>query len=232
MSNSESFIQEVTEEVRRDRLYGLARKYGWIGVVLILGIVGGTAWVEWRKGSDATRAQAFGDAVLESFDSGTPEERRAALAAVPADGTQLAVLDLLTASDPAEDKAATLAALDKVVADTALPQEWRDLAILRRAIVAGVDQPVAERRTALEGIAVAGRPYRALAAEQLAYLSLEEGKVDEAIAALTSLTEAQDASGALRNRAAQVVTALGGKPPAAAADTAVPEGADQPESDG
>ncbi len=52
MSNNDSFIDEVTEEVRRDRLFGLYRKYGWIGLVLILGIVGGTAANEWLKSRD------------------------------------------------------------------------------------------------------------------------------------------------------------------------------------
>ena len=46
MSNPDSFIDEVTEEVRRDRLFRLFRKYGWIGVVIILGLVGGTAWTD------------------------------------------------------------------------------------------------------------------------------------------------------------------------------------------
>ncbi|MFN3281418.1 MAG: hypothetical protein ACK40I_07100, partial [Tabrizicola sp.] len=83
MSNPDSFIEEVTEEVRRDRLFGLFRKYGWIGVVVILGLVGGTAWTEWAKARDAARAQAFGDALIDALDLGTPEERREALAAVP-----------------------------------------------------------------------------------------------------------------------------------------------------
>ena len=64
MSNPDSFIDEVTEEVRRDRLFRLFRKYGWIGVVIILGLVGGTAWTEWSKTREAARAQAFGDAML------------------------------------------------------------------------------------------------------------------------------------------------------------------------
>ncbi len=222
MSNSESFIQEVTEEVRRDRLYGAFRKYGWIGVVVILGIVGGTAFVEWQKITGASRAQSFGDALIEAFDSGTPAERRAALESVSADGTQRAVLEMLIGSDPAEDKAATLAAMDRVIADTALPAEWRDLAVLKKVIVAGTDLPLADRRAALEGIAVTGRPYRALASEQLAYLLLEEGKTDEAIATLAALTSAQDATSGLRTRAGQVVTALGGAPAAAVAEPAAP----------
>jgi hypothetical protein len=36
LSNPDSFIDEVTE-VRRDHLFRLFRKYGWIGVVIIFG---------------------------------------------------------------------------------------------------------------------------------------------------------------------------------------------------
>ena len=219
MSNSDSFIDEVTEEVRRDRLFGLYRKYGWIGLVLILGIVGGTAANEWLKSRDEARAEGFGDALIEALDTGSAEERRAALAAVPADGDQALLKALILATDPGEDKPATLAALDAIAADLEAPAHYRDLAVLRRAIVAGADQPLAERRAALEGIAVAGRPYRALAAEQLAYLLLEEGRNDEAIAALGALTQAEDAPTSLRSRAEQVITALGGAVPQAADGT-------------
>ena len=213
MSNPDSFIEEVTEEVRRDRLFGLFRKYGWIGLVLILALVGGTAWTEWQKSRDAARAEAFGDGLIDALDQGAPDERREALAAVPADGAQTAILNLILASDPAEDKAATLAALEAVAANGSLSPAYRDLAVLRRVLVGGADLALADRRAALDGIAVGGRPYRTLAAEQLAYLLIEEGKPDEAIAALTALIQDQEASGALRARAGQVITALGGMPP-------------------
>ncbi len=165
------------------------------------------------------RAEGFGDALIEALDTGSAEERRAALAAVPADGDQALLKALILATDPGEDKPATLAALDAIAADAEAPAHYRDLAVLRRAIVAGTDQPLAERRAALEGIAVAGRPYRALAAEQLAYLLLEEGRNDEAIAALGALTQAEDAPTSLRSRAEQVITALGGAVPQAADGT-------------
>ena len=57
MSNPDSFIEEVTEEVRRDRLFAAFRKYGWIGGLVVLGIVGGAAWNEWQKNQAAARAQ-------------------------------------------------------------------------------------------------------------------------------------------------------------------------------
>ena len=213
MSNPDSFIDEVTEEVRRDKLFAVFRRYGWIGLVLILGLVGGTIWTEWSKSRADARAQAFGDALLDALDLGTPAERRAALAAIPTDGAQTGLLQLIMASDQDEDRAATLAALEKVAADAALPPVYRDLATLRRVLVGGSDLPLADRRAALQGIAVAGRPFRTLAEELLAYLLVEEGKPDEAIAAMSTLMQDQEASGALRARLGQMITALGGTPP-------------------
>lgn len=216
MSNPDSFIDEVTEEVRRDRLFAMFRKYGWIAALLVLGIVGGAAWNEWQKAQATARAEAFGDSMLDVLDLGGAVERREAMAAVPADGTQAAIRALMVASDPAEDKAATLAALEALIADAAQPEIYRDMAQLRRVMVAGADLPVTDRRAALEGISAPGRAFRPLAAEQLAYLLIEEGKRDEAIAALAALMQDQEAPQGLRARAAQIITALGGSLPEAA----------------
>ena len=210
MSNPDSFIDEVTEEVRRDKLYATFRKWGWVGVLIVVLIVGGAAFSEWRKAQAEARAEAFGDAVLEALDLGSPDERSAALAAVPNSGEQTAILQLLLATDPETDRAGSLAALDTLAADASQPQSFRDLAVLRRVIIGGVDVPLAERRAALDPIAAPGRPFRTLALEQLAYLLVEEGKTAEAIAALSALLTDQEAPGGLRARAEQMIVALGG----------------------
>jgi hypothetical protein len=213
VSNPDSFIEEVTEEVRRDRLFGLFRRYGWIGGVLVLGLIGGSTWTEWSSARDEARAEAFGDGVLAALDQPSPEDRRAALAAVPADGDQRALVQLLLGSDRDGDRAQALAALEALAADATLPVAYRDLAVLRRVLLAGTDLPLADRRSALQAIAVAGRPYRPLAEELLAYLMVEEGQTDAAIAAMTTLVQDQEASGALRARVSQMITALGGTLP-------------------
>lgn len=213
MSNPDSFIDEVTEEVRRDRLFAMFRKYGWIGILAVALVVGGAAWNEWQKSRAEARAEAFGDSLLDALDLGGPAERRAAIEAVPADGGQAALKALMLASDPTEDKAGTLAALDSLLADSTQPQLYRDIAALRRVLAAGSDMALADRRSLLAGIAAPGRALRVLAEEQLAYLMIEEGKKDEAIAALAALMQDQEAPSALRARAGQVITALGGTPP-------------------
>lgn len=215
MSNPESFIEEVTEEVRRDRLFATFRKYGWIGILLVVLVVGGAAYTEWQKASRAAAAQAFGDTLLDALDQETPEARRAALtaAADAANGVndKLAIQKLLLASDPAADKAGTLAALDAIIADPKLPNAYRDLAVLRRVVVAGADMEIAARRAALDPIAIPGRPFRTLALEQMAYLSVEAGDMDAAITQLRALSTDQEAPAGLRQRASQMIVALGGE---------------------
>lgn len=212
MSNPESFIDEVTEEVRRDKLFGYFRRYGWIGIVAVLMIVGGAAYREYQLAAKQAGSEAFGDAVLDALDQDDPAARSTALAAVEAPGQRQALLGLLQSTDPETDKAAALAALTLVAGDATLPASYRDLAVLRRVIVAGADLPAAERRALLEPIAEPGRPYRTLALEQMALLLVETGEADAAITALEALRQDQQATSGLRRRAGQMIVALGGKP--------------------
>ncbi len=212
MSNPESFIDEVTEEVRRDKLFGYFRRYGWIGIVAVLLIVGGAAYREYQIAAKLAESKAFGDAVLDALDQDDAAARSTALAAVQAPGQRQALLNLLQSTDPETDKAATLAALSAVADDATLPASYRDLAVLRRVIVAGTDLPAADRRALLDPIAAPGRPYRPLALEQLALLSVETGDTAAAITALEALRQDQEATPGLRRRVEQVIVALGGKP--------------------
>jgi hypothetical protein len=59
---------------------------------------------------------------------------------------------------------------------------------------------------------VPGRPYRTLALEQKALLLVEAGDTAAAITALEQLQQDQEATPSLRNRAGQLVVALGGEP--------------------
>ncbi|MGV8986261.1 MAG: hypothetical protein ACOH2H_08265 [Cypionkella sp.] len=215
MSTPDSFVDEVTDAVRSDRLYAAFRKYGWIGGLIVVLIVGGAAFNEWQKAKVTARAQNFGDAVMMALEKTDPAERVTALAAVPADADQSAILDLLKAANPAADKHAALSDLEALAADKTQPQIYRDLAVLKRVAIAGSDEPIADRRTALQGLDAAGRPFRVLAEEQLAYLLLEEGKKDEALKALLALVQDQEAPSGMRSRLGLVITSLGGTVPEA-----------------
>lgn len=59
MSNSDSFIDEVTEEVRREKTFGYIKRYGWIVGLAVVVVVGGAAWNEWNKAQAQAEAEAL-----------------------------------------------------------------------------------------------------------------------------------------------------------------------------
>lgn len=210
MSNSDNFMSEVADELRRERLFGALKRYGWVAGVIVLAIAGGVAWTGWQRQAHETSSQALGDALLAALRADTPEARRTALDGVSAEGPREALVGLIKASDPDQDRAATVAALDSVIADASLPAAFHDLAVLRKAVVAGDSLSVDERRALLQPLTGPGQPYRPLAREQLAYLDIEAGDTQAAIEGLKALLTDQQSPADLRQRASQVITALGG----------------------
>ena len=75
MSNQDSFINEVSEEVRKDKLYALMKRYGWIAVAVVVLVVGGASVVEWQRAKARAAAEATGDALMEAGVSMIYEER-------------------------------------------------------------------------------------------------------------------------------------------------------------
>lgn len=215
MSDTDSFIDEVTEEVRRDRLFALMRKYGWIGVVAVLGIVGGAAFNEWQKARAEAEAQAFGDSVMSAMEA---EDRAAALAAVSADGARAGVLALIAAAETeatdAEGRAAALAKLSAVASDTEVPQSLRDLARLKSVIVGGAAMDAATRDASLATLAAPGAPYRLLAMEQQALVHVAEGRTDAAVDLLRQILSEAGLTAGLQQRASELIVALGADPAA------------------
>ena len=214
MSDTDSFIDEVTEEVRRDRLFALMRKYGWIGILAVVLIVGGAAWNEWQKARAQASAESFGDAVTAAVQSDDPA---AALAGIATEGGQKAVVAFLGAAQAmeAEDAAGAAEALRAIAADASLPTSYRHLAQLKLILIAGDTMDVAERDAVLAEIATPGAPFRALALEQQALVLVAAGDTEAAIAALRALLLEPELTAGLQARASQLIVALGGNPDAA-----------------
>ncbi|MFY9212919.1 MAG: hypothetical protein WAO69_17535 [Aestuariivita sp.] len=217
MSDSDSFINEVTEEVRRDQLYGYLRRYGWIAVVVILGIVGGTAFNEYRQSQASAQAQALGDALIDALEEQDAMSRAGALAAVEVQsaGGQ-AVRDFLLATEQAaagrtEDAIATL---DGITENGDVADIYRQIAAFKSLTLQTDTLALEERRLSFEGLAQPGAPLRVLAEEQLALIDIEAGQIDAAIARLQSLLIDSEVTSDLQQRARQAIVSLGGDPQA------------------
>jgi len=213
VSETDSFIEEVSEEVRRDKLFALMRKYGWIGIAVVLLIVGGAAYNEWRKASDMASAQQLGDSLMQALEQDDSATRSAALAKVDAGGTDSqALVNMLLANEQqaSGETAAAMSALTALSNDTTQPKAYRDLATLKLVLLAGAEMAADERRAKLDSLVAGGGAFRLLAEEQLAMLDIDEGNVDAAILRLRDIISDVEVSAGLQGRASQLIVVLGG----------------------
>ena len=215
MSNTDSFIEEVTEEVRRDKLYAALRKYGWIGAVAVLAIVGGAAYSEYSKAQVRGQAEAAGDAMLAALTLDESTDRAAALAKVELENPSAnAVLSLMTASEQSDagETVAANATLQSVATSQDLPLIYRQIAAFKALALSASDLPADERRAGYEALAQPGNQLRLMAQEQLALIDIETGDVDAALVRFQRIIDDSETTSDLQQRALQVMIALGAEP--------------------
>ncbi|WP_170331046.1 hypothetical protein [Ruegeria arenilitoris] len=215
MSDVDSFIDEVTEEVRRDRLYLLLRRWGWVGVTAVVLIVGGAAFNEYRKARDTGRAEALGDSILSALAENGSAERAAKLESVETQSVGGdAILNMLLAAaqvDTGSEQDA-IANLNSIAVQGELPQIYRDMAAFKALLLQGDSLPAADRRLQFEALAAPGAPLRLLAEEQLALIDVAEGNTQAAVDRLQALRQDAEAGVDIQQRATNLIVALGGEP--------------------
>lgn len=215
MSDTDSFIDEVTEEVRRDRLYGMLRKYGWIGGLVVLLIVGGAAWSEYQKAQARAQAEALGDGMLAALTEETPDARVSALEELSAENpTAGALVAMLAASEAqqGDNLATAVAELDAIAVNGDVPVIYRQIASFKALTLQAETLDAATRRQGFEALATAGSPLRLLASEQLALIDVAEGETEAAIERYQNILQDASVTSDLQQRALQVIVALGGTP--------------------
>jgi hypothetical protein len=216
---SDSFISEVSEAVRRDRLAATLSRYGWAIIAVVVLIVGGAAVNAWLKAHNAAVAEAEGEKLRVALAETDPATRQGMLGDIAASAAPAAVLaKLAEAGDKAQggDTAGAAALLEDVAGDGKVSELYRSLASLERVMLLGSTMDKTEREATLGLLAADGAPFRPLALEQRALMHLDGGDKAGAIADLQAVLAEPAASEALRGRARQLIVAAGGTLPAAA----------------
>lgn len=209
VSETDSFIEEVTEEVRRDQLFGYFRRYGWIAIAVVVLIVAGAAYNEYRKSQERAQAQALGDSILVALEADNSAEE---LAKIEDAGSASPILALLQSAIALEedDPAGAASALQAIMDNADAPSVYRDMAVLKHSILTAGETSADERISTLSQLTAAGAPFRVLAEEQIALAEVENGDKEAAIARLHSILDDTETSQGLRRRASQLIVALGG----------------------
>ena len=208
MSDTDSFIDEVTEEVRRDRLFGYFRRYGWIAGLLIFGLVGITAYNEWNRSEVEKVEQARGDALLTALSLENDTKISVVINAIAVQDSNNIIANFLAAGFD-EVQAAEL--LNGVISNSNQPKFIQDLARLKLAITPdSVSQD--EAVLILMDLSAPGGFYRNVATEILVALELERGNLEVALAILQSHVQDAEASQAQVQRMGELIVALGSNP--------------------
>lgn len=215
MSNSDGFIEEVTEELRRDQMMAKLKRYGWIAVLAVLLVVGGAAFSEYRKAQVRAQAEGLGDAVLAALDNQDAGERAAAMAAIDGGSARVdAVLAMLTASEQlsADDLDGAVQSLNAVALSSEVPEVYRQIASFKALTLQAETMDADTRKQGFEALAGAGGALRLLAQEQLALIAIQQGDTEGAIATYQAVLSDAGVTPDLQQRALQVIVALGGEP--------------------
>lgn len=207
-NQSDTFIDEVTEELRRDRLYGAMRRYGWIVVLVIVAVVGFTAWREYSAAQDRAAAQAWGDAILAAEAENDPA---AILAVDPRGSAGRQALTGLLAAGAQTDPDARAQALQSV-ADAQPDSVLGELAQLKLVMAQGAQMDAAERDAILTRLSRAGAPFELLALEQKAVALIGAGRPEDAITLIRQIQDKDGLTEALRRRLSEMMIALGETP--------------------
>lgn len=184
MNESDHFIDEVTEELRRDTMFATLRKaapYIALGVIAIVGVA---SYIQYSDYTFQKQSETFGSALQAYFK----DDANGELATAAATDSQKAVVAFLNDA-PSQSGSTSFDALSA----------FQNALLLE-------DQSA--RGAALTEIANGAGAFALLAQEQLALLAIETGDLSNARAQLTALLEAPNATQDLKFRAQQLLEAI------------------------
>jgi hypothetical protein len=212
VSDTDSFIEEVSEEVRRDRLYNFFRKYAWVGVLTVLIIVGGTAFLEFKKATAKSKAEEVGSAVMKALEGSDEKERAKLLANIEVTNPEVkSIVAMLKAAEETtlQNYAAASKSLKAISEDLSTAQIYRYIAEFKFLLLSHDRIEDSLLLTGFEELASAGNPFRLLAEEQIAIIKLKNRENDAAVAKLRSILEDAELTDTIRQRVTQLLISLG-----------------------
>jgi hypothetical protein len=225
-NESESFIQEVDESLRQDRMLAIARRYGaWVVGAFVAFILGIGGWQLWRaQTTNAARAQSEDYAAAQALArEGNFAEAKAEFERLSNEGPRayrvMAQMEHGAVLAVEGDLEAALAAFDGA-AEAATDPIMRQTAQLRAAYIVAETQDFAALQARLQPLIDAESRLSYLARELLAIEAWEAGETDLARDTLENLSLAFEAPEAVRQRAQVALAVIGPAAPATPADGA------------
>ncbi|MEO0683273.1 MAG: tetratricopeptide repeat protein [Pseudomonadota bacterium] len=178
---SDSFIEEVSEELRRDRLWALWRRWGPFVIGGVVIVVAAAAGLSWWSAQQEQAAREIGGRLVEAGEAADPAAAFAAAAEGADPGPALvARLNQAAAEARAGREDDALATLSRVTEDADAAPVYRALAAFKMALLQAPTRSPEERAALFDPHAAEGAPFRLLALEQRAAAHLAAGALSAA----------------------------------------------------
>lgn len=227
-NETDSFVQEVDESLRQDRIMSFLRQYGvWVlgAFVAFLVLIGGwQLWQSTRLDSARKQSDAYA-AAIDLAQAGNFDDAKAAFSELSNEGP--AVYRIMARVQHAAilarqgDLETALTEFD-AAADAANDPLMRDTIRLRAAYIAAETQDFAALQTRLQPLIESDSRISYLARELLAIEAWEAGNNDLARQTLENLTLAFDAPQSVQQRAQLALSVIGPAPATSADGAAAP----------
>lgn len=215
----DEFIQEVEEDLKRDRQLDLWRKYGKYAVGLaLLAVIAASATVGWRNYQQTQRYEQ-GLKYAAALDLAGADKTGAAITAFAelaaeagAGYAALARLQEAALLAKAGDGAGAAAVYERLITDSGANRIFRDLALILLALTTADNADPQALTGRLAPLTVGDNPWRHSALEVTALLYLRARDEARAREIFTTLADDTTAPRNMRARASEMLASLGKGP--------------------
>jgi hypothetical protein len=214
--NNEAFLREVDEELRKDQALHVWRRYGLLIIgAIVAALLAFGGFLYWQSHSEGRRGEE-GDqfkAAFKALGENKAQEAEAPLKALAASSSEgFSAMARFTQADvllQKNDLKGAAAIFSAIAADNGLPQEFRDLALIRQTSAEydslKPDQVIAR----LKPLAVKGGTWFGSAGEMVAAAYMRQGKPGDAGKLFGEIAKDDAVPRSIRQRAVQMAGVLG-----------------------
>ena len=213
---SETFVREVDENIRRDRLRDFFKEHGGLiaaAVILFLAASGGFIWYQQHK---QQRAEGHVEELAQIYkDIGLGNTTKAPaqlndLAQSSSEGVRATAMFTRAAlAIQQSDTKLAVATYKKIADDSSFPQPYRDAALIRQTALE-FDQLQPQQVIArLEPLTKPGEPWFGSAGEMTALAMIKQGKTKQAGQLFASIAKDKSVPDTVRDRSIQIAGSLG-----------------------
>jgi len=213
---SDTFLREVDENLRRDRLRDFAKKHGsWIiaGVLLFLAASGGFIWWQQHQVNRSEGQVEELSTIYRDIGAGKVDKAPQQLDQLAASGSKsVRASALFTRAALAlqqNDQKLAISKYREIAGDGGLPQAYRDAALIRQTALEFDQIKPDEVISRMSPFSKPGNPWFGTAGEMTALAMIKQGKKDEAGRLFAAIAKDKTVPEGIRGRAVQIAGSLG-----------------------